>query len=112
MMFFELQKVLSSLRLFSFAQFVFMTLSAMVVKCRLILSGEMCLIGHDCLGNDLLVSWLIALQIALLFCFEETSSSKYCFLAVLFIELTLFPCFLYSRCFPAFNNLSRSQTAS
>ena len=87
MMFFELQKVLSSLRLFSFVQFVFMTLSAMVVKCRLILSGEMCLIGHDCLGADLLVSWFIALQTALLFCFEETSSSKYCFLAVLFSEL-------------------------
>ena len=76
MMFIELQKVLSSLRFLSFVQFVFMTLSAMVVKCRLILSGKMCLIGHDCLGADLLVSWFIALQTALLFCFEETSSSK------------------------------------
>ena len=99
-----------------------MTFSAMVVKCKLILSGEMCLIGHDCLGADLLVSWLIALQTALLFCFEETSSSKYCFLALLFSELTLslclfvffclFVCLFYSGCFPAFNNLSRSQIVS
>ena len=56
MMFFELNKVLSSLRLFSFVQFFFMTLPAMVVKCRLILLGEMCLMGHDCFGADLLVS--------------------------------------------------------
>ena len=69
----------------------------MVQKCRLISSDEMCSMEHDCFGVDLLVRWLtglIALQTALLFCFEETSSSKYYFLAVLFNELILFLCLL------------------
>ena len=54
----------------------------------------------ECEEFGLLVSSLMAFQIDLEFCLEETSELKYFCFAALFREATLFLCVLYSFVLP------------
>ena len=65
--FYDKHYVLSYSKLFSFVCFDVRVLSAIVVKCKFISSGEISFIVDDCFGTDPFVRWLVALHTDLQF---------------------------------------------